>query len=110
MTLGRTFALAPPFASGLANAASLESARRDARVRRGRFSAIRGSAKLGRGNKIRTGRNGVARLVDPDGRSVGVAVNSLRAAATYSRCSFDARVGEPGQGDSRIDPRWRQSA
>ena len=78
MTLGRTFALAPPFASGLANAASLESARRDTRVRRGRFSAIRGSAKLGRGNKIRTGRNGVARLVDPDGRSVGVAVNSLR--------------------------------
>ena len=30
MTLGGTFALALPFASGLANAASLESARRDA--------------------------------------------------------------------------------
>ena len=30
MTLGGTFALAPLFASGLPNAASIESARRDA--------------------------------------------------------------------------------
>jgi hypothetical protein len=110
MTLGGTFALASLFASGLPNAASLESARRDALVRRGEFSAIRGSVKLDRGNKIRTGSAGVARLVYPDGRGVGAAVNSVGAAATRSRCSFDARVGAPGQGDPRIDPRRRQSA
>jgi hypothetical protein len=101
MKFNKVFLLAALLVSGPALSASLEGVQGDVWVRHEKgFRPVQGSTELLPGDKVKVGRNSLARIVYEDGCKVKLRANSLATVAEDSPCSFVALDGDGAGGDA----------
>ncbi len=81
------------FAAGAAHAATLSDIKGDVRVSHGEgFVAVKGSAEVEPGAKIKVGQKAGVKLVYSDGCSINVPAGALATVAKQSPCSYRAQL------------------
>jgi hypothetical protein len=91
------------FAAGTAHAATLSDIKGDVRVSHGEgYVAVKGSAEVVPGDKIKVGQKAGVKLVYSDGCSLNVPAGALATVAKQSPCSYRAQLINQGQNPDEV--------
>jgi hypothetical protein len=91
------------FAATAAQAATLNDIKGDVRVSHGEgFTAVKSSAEVGPGDKIKVGQKAGVKLVYSDGCSISIPAGALATVAKQSPCSFRAQLISQGQNPDQV--------